>query len=207
MARVPRRGDARVSSPRPVVERLYAKDRLAFRRWLQRHHARSRGVWLVSYKKKTGKPSIPYAEAVEEALAFGWVDSRPNFLDEERFQQLFSPRKPKSPWSRLNKERVAKLIETGRMMPAGLAKVEAAKRDGSWSTYDGVEALRVPADLRRALSANAAARRNVEAFSPSSKKIILWWVTSAKRPETRAKRVAETVRLAAKNLKANHWRQ
>jgi len=207
MARGAHSRDPPLSSPKPVVGRFYAKDRLAFRRWLQRHHARAAGVWLVSYKKQTGKPSIPYAEAVEEALAFGWVDSRPNVLDAERFQQLFSPRKPGSAWSKLNKQRVAKLIQAGRMTPAGLAKVEAAQRDGSWSAYDGVEALRVPTDLKRALAAHTAARRHFQAFSPSSKKIILWWIASAKRPETRAKRVAETVRLAAKNLKANHWRQ
>lgn len=150
---------------------------------------------------------MPYAEAVEEALCFGWIDSRPNALDAERAMQLFTPRRAKSPWSRLNKERVARLIRDGRMAPAGLAAVEAARRDGSWDAYDVVEALTIPDDLARALAANAEAEMNFTAFSASSKKNILWWIASAKRPETRARRVAETVELAAQNRKANHWRQ
>lgn len=188
-------------------ERVTAKDRTAWRAWLAKHHAGSPGVWLVYYKKDSGQPSVVYAEAVEEALCYGWIDSRPNKLDDDRYMQLFSPRKPKSPWSKLNKDRVARLIQAGRMTPAGLAKIEQAKADGSWARYDGVETLSVPPDLKRALAANATARKHFGAFSPSSKKIILWWIHSAKKPETRAKRVAETVALAEKNIKANHYRQ
>ncbi len=188
-------------------ERVYAPDRATWRKWLEQNHATASGVWLVYYKKQSGKPSVSYAEAVEEALCFGWIDSRPNRLDDERYMQLFSPRKPKSPWSRLNKQRVEKLIAQGLMTPAGLAKIEAAKRDGAWDKYNVIEELAMPADLKKALAANKTARQNFEAFSPSSKKNILYWIASAKRPETRAKRIQETVALAAKNLKANHWRQ
>jgi uncharacterized protein YdeI (YjbR/CyaY-like superfamily) len=189
------------------LPRFYAKDRREWRTWLEEHHATAPGVWLIYYKKESGKPRVPYADAVEEALCFGWVDSRPNKLDDERFMQLFSPRKPGSPWSRLNKRRVEKLIEQGDMTAAWLAKVVAAKKDGSWSRLDAVEKLTIPKDLKTALAADVVARTNFMAFSNSSKKNILWWIESAKRPETRQKRIAETVALAARNLKANHYRQ
>ncbi|MEI8019257.1 MAG: YdeI/OmpD-associated family protein [Schlesneria sp.] len=189
------------------LSRFYARDRSEWRAWLESNHASSPGIWLIYYKKESGQPRVSYAEAVEEALCFGWVDSRPNKLDEERYMQLFSPRKPKSPWSRLNKQRIVKLIENGLMMPAGLAKVEAAQKDGSWEKWDAVEELTIPADLKKGLAANPLAKKHFMAFSNSSKKNILWWIESAKRPETRLKRVTETVSLAEQNIKANHYRQ
>lgn len=188
-------------------ERFYAPDRRAWRAWLEEHHASAPGVWLVYYKKESGRPRVAYAEAVEEALCFGWVDSRPNVLDEDRYMQLFSPRKPKSPWSRLNKQRVERLIVQGLMAPAGLAVIEQARRDGSWNVYDAIEDLTVPDDLSAALAADEMARANFDAFSTTSRKNILWWIQSAKRAETRARRVEETVRLAAQNLKANQYRR
>lgn len=181
------------------VERYYAEDRTAWRAWLERNHAISPGVWLIYYKQASGRPRVPYDEAVEEALCFGWVDSRPNKLDDERYMQLFSPRKPKSLWSRLNKERVARLTRRGLMTPAGLAVIDAAKRDGSWDAYDAIEALQTPEDLADALSANDAAHRHFAAFGASSKKQILWWIASAKRPETRQKRIAQIVAAAEQN--------
>jgi uncharacterized protein YdeI (YjbR/CyaY-like superfamily) len=117
-------------------EQYYAKDRSEWRHWLEKNHATSSGVWLIAYKQHTAQPSVAYSDAVEEALCFGWVDSRPNTLDEERYMRLFSPRKPKSPWSRLNKQRVEKLIEQGLMTEAGLTVIEAAKRDGSWNVVN-----------------------------------------------------------------------
>ncbi len=189
------------------VELYYAKDRTDWRNWLETNHATSTGVWLVYYKKHTDQPSVAYSEAVEEALCFGWVDSRPNVLDDERYKQLFSPRKPKSPWSKLNKQRVEKLIQQGLMTSAGLEKIEAAMQDGSWSAYDSIEDLVIPSDLEQALTANTTANQNFQAFSNSSKKNILWWIGNAKQPATRLKRIEETVSLAAKNIKANHYRQ
>ena len=121
--------------------------------------------------------------------------------------RLFSPRKLKSPWSKLNKDRVAVLIEQGLMTAAGLTVIDAAKANGAWSSYDGIEALKMPDDLRTALKANRAAAQHFAAFPPSSKKNIFWWIANAKRPETRAKRVTKTVAMAAENLKANHFRQ
>jgi uncharacterized protein YdeI (YjbR/CyaY-like superfamily) len=185
----------------------HPKTRAAWREWLAKHHATSPGVWLVSYKKSSGKVSPSYEDTVEEALCFGWIDSIGRGLDDERTMLRFSPRKPKSAWSKPNKERVARLIDDGRMAPAGLATIEVAKKNGSWNALDAVDAMIVPPDLKAALAANAAASRYFDAFPPSSKKIILGWIGSAKRPETRAKRVAETVRLAAKNQRANHYRQ
>lgn len=164
-------------------------------------------MWLIRYKKHTGTPTVTYDEAVEEALCFGWIDSKPSVLDDKRSMLWMAPRKPKSTWSRLNKQRVARLVEARRMTNAGLGAINRAKKDGSWNTLDAVENLTVPKDLQRAMAGKAAAKKNFNAFSNSSKKIILGWIHAAKRPETRAKRIGETVAMAAKNLKANHYRQ
>ncbi|MDX1991199.1 MAG: YdeI/OmpD-associated family protein [bacterium] len=188
-------------------ERYYARDRQEWRSWLEANHTTSPGVWLIYYKKNSGQPRVAYDEAVEEALCFGWIDSQPNAIDDERYMQLFSPRKPKSPWSKLNKQRVERLIEQGLMTEAGMKMVEASRADGTWNSYDAIEELTVPDDLAEALAENDDARKHFEAFSPSSRKNILWWIESAKRPETRQKRIDETVRLAAQNIKANHYRQ
>jgi len=196
-----------VASRDNTQERFQAASRADWRAWLERHHALSSGVWLVSYKKETARPRVAYAAAVEEALCFGWIDSRPNALDDERAMQWFSPRKPNSPWSRLNKQRVERLTREGQMAPAGLAVVQVAKENGSWNAYDAIEDLSVPEDVAAALAANPAAQRHFDEFPPSSRKNILWWVQSARRTETRAKRVEEAVRLAAQNVKANHYRQ
>ncbi|MGH2775489.1 MAG: YdeI/OmpD-associated family protein [Actinomycetota bacterium] len=158
------------------------------------------------FKKASGKPRVEYGEAVEEALSFGWVDSKGATIDEERAMLKFTPRNPKSAWSKPNKERVEKLIAEGKMTEVGFAMIATAKRNGTWSALDSVEALTVPPDLERALAANKKAKGYFDAFSPSSRKIILRWIGSAKRQETRDKRVTETVRLAAKNIKANHSR-
>ena len=190
--------------PADTLELFHPKTRAEWRRWLQTHHATARGVQLVYARRGTGLPSIAYDEAVEEALCFGWIDSTERKLDEQRYMQLFTPRKPKSSWSKSNKERVARLAEAGLMTDAGMARIEAAKADGSWSFLDAIEALEIPRDLAAALAKNAKALANFEAFPPSSKKIILLWIATAKREETRAKRIAETVALAGRNLRANH---
>lgn len=161
---------------------------------------------MVTYKKDTGKPRVAYSEAVEEALCFGWIDSRPNALDAERSMLLFTPRKAGSEWSRINKARVESLMAAGRMKPAGIEKVEAAKRDGSWNALDAVEALELPEDLVAALEEHPEAERHFAAFPRGSRKIILGWVLRARRPETRQRRIRETVELAAKNLRAGQWK-
>jgi uncharacterized protein YdeI (YjbR/CyaY-like superfamily) len=185
------------------IETVYARDRKEWRRWLKKNHRTSQGVWLVFYKVGSGQESVRYSEAVKEALCFGWIDSKVNSLDEVRYKQIFTPRKAKSAWSKLNKGYIAELIEQGLMAEAGLAKIEAAKQDGSWTKLDAIEELRIPPDLEKALASDKVAGANFKAFSNSVKKGILFWIESAKRAETREKRISETVRKAAQNKRAN----
>lgn len=161
---------------------------------------------MISYKKATGKPFVGYEESVEEVLCFGWVDSKGNKLD-ERSMLWFAPRKKGSGWAKTNKECVERLIQAGRMTPAGLAKVEAAKKDGSWNALDAVEALEIPPDLAKAFSKNKTAKRYYDEFPRSVKRGILEWISSAKKPESCAARIEDTVAKAAKNIRANQWRQ
>lgn len=184
---------------------IYPKTRAAWRAWLEKNHARREGVWMIMYKKASGKPYVAYDDGVEEALCFGWIDSIKNKLDEERSVQYYSPRKRGSGWSRVNKERIERMIAEGKMTPAGLEKIEAAKKDGTWTKLDRIEELEVPPDLRKALKANGAAWTHWEAFPRSVKRAILEWIMNAKRPETRAKRIEETARLAGENKRANQW--
>jgi uncharacterized protein YdeI (YjbR/CyaY-like superfamily) len=172
--------------------RVHAKTIAEWRRWLRDHHDKEPGVWLVSYKAVTGKARLGYEESIPDALCYGWIDSLNKPLDEERTGLLFTPRKPGSGWSRTNKVRIARLMKEGRMQPAGLAKIAAAKRDGSWTLLDSVEAMQVPDDLRRALG--AAGMRKFEALTPGRRKEHLRMLVTAKRPQTRAKRVADVVR-------------
>jgi uncharacterized protein YdeI (YjbR/CyaY-like superfamily) len=190
----------------PPQNSVHPLTRDAWRAWLAANHTRTAGIWLISYKVESGKPRFDYDAAVEEALCFGWIDSKPNKLDAERSLLWFAPRKPKTGWSAINKQRVAKMIETAQMTPAGLAKIEAAQADGSWSRLDSVEALEVPPDLAQALADHPPAAINFEAFPRSVKRGILEWILNAKRAPTRAKRIEETARLAAQNQRANQWR-
>jgi uncharacterized protein YdeI (YjbR/CyaY-like superfamily) len=174
--------------------------RVEWRDWLNNHTCRPGGVWLVLHKGK-GAP-LSYEEAIDEAVAFGWIDSKAVRIDEQRYRIRISPRKSGSGWSRINKERVSRLTEGGLMAPAGIAAVESAKLDGSWEALNGFEALEIPQDLAAALNANPAAVRFFEAFPPSSKMIILGWIAGSKRAETRRQRIQETVRLAAQDIRA-----
>lgn len=180
-------------------DQYHATDRAAWRQWLVQNHAASGGVWLVYEKAVEGKRRLSYNDIVDEAVSFGWIDSLTRSLDAERAMLYISPRKPRSPWSRSNKERVARLIKGGFMTEAGLAVVEAAKRDGSWDVYDAVEQLTIPSDLEAAFADNKAARQNFAAFSASNKKQLLWYLASARRPETRQKRIVQIVHAAAQN--------
>jgi uncharacterized protein YdeI (YjbR/CyaY-like superfamily) len=175
------------------LERLYFPTRQAWREWLMANHDTSPGIWLILHKKNSSQPSVPYVDAVEEALCFGWIDSKAKSLDDERFIQVFTPRKPKGVWSKVNKARIAALIANGSMALPGLEKIDAAKRDGSWTSLDAIEELVIPPDLAEALAENQTAQRNFEAFAPSIKKQILYWVASAKLPETRTKRIEQVV--------------
>jgi len=183
-------------------ELLEVDDRGAWRAWLEANHARAQGVWVVSRRKQADRSQLDYDALVEEALCFGWVDGRVQPVDEERIMQLVTPRRNGSAWARSNKERVARLAAAGAMAVAGTQVVETAKADGSWSRYDSAEALEIPPDLDAALAASASAAANFDAFSDAAKRAILRWLIDAKRPETRAKRVAETVVQAARNERA-----
>ncbi len=178
--------------------------RKEWREWLAENHARAAGIWFVYYKKQTGKPRVTYDEAVEEALCFGWIDSVPRKFDDERSKLLFTPRKPKSVWSKLNKTRIERLIENRLMTEIGLTKIEAAKRNGSWNALDASDNLETPADLTEAFERNNGAKKNFEAFSDSVKRSILSWIFSAKRDETRAARIEKTVAMAARNKRVNY---
>jgi uncharacterized protein YdeI (YjbR/CyaY-like superfamily) len=188
---------------RPIVGPF---DRAGWRGWLIANHATSSGIHLVSWRTSSGRTSVPYADAVEEALCVGWIDSVGGKLDDERGLQWFSPRRSKSGWARSNKERVERLIAAGLMLPAGLAAVEEAKRNGTWTLLDDVENLIVPDDLAEALAAHPPALEHWDAFSRSPRRAILEWIAQAKRPETRAKRVAEAAERAARNERPPQFR-
>ena len=179
------------------LELLEPGNRAEWRAWLEQNAASSPSVWLAIGKKGNTRTTLTYDQAVEEALCFGWIDSTVRKLDGDRYKQLFSRRKPGSTWSRINKERIARLEAEGKIVSLGLAAIESAKRSGSWNALDQVENLIVPDDLARALASNPTARENFEAFPPSARKLFLYWIANVKRPERRAERIAETVRRAA----------
>lgn len=184
---------------------FYAKNRKAWRAWLQKNGEKEKNIWLVMYKKKAVKPSVYYDEAVEEALCFGWIDSVANKRDEDSYCQFFARRNPKSKWSALNKQRVARLLKEGRMTPAGMALIEEAKSNGAWVALDEVETITLPKELVEAFKINTEAAKHFNAFPRSVKRGILEWISSAKRDETRNKRILETVQSAEKNIRANQY--
>ena len=192
---------AHSSDGRPLLQ---VETQEEWRGWLEQNHVSSPGVWLVSWKQATGKPFVPYGDTVDEALCFGWIDSRVNTLDDERYMRLFTRRNPKSPWSRINKDKVARLMQQARMTEAGARMVAEAQSNGAWTIYDEIEDLVIPPDLAATLAANETALANFNNFPPSSKKNILWWIKSARKAETRAARVSKTAELAAQNRMANH---
>lgn len=192
----------RSSSDHPDTGRFgypifHAECRAQWRQWLERHHDVAPGVWLCSWRSVTGRPRCPYPEVVEEAICFGWIDSTVTLLDDERELQLVTPRKAKSTWTRLNRQRFADLQAAGLMTEAGRRAAEVARANGWWTIYDPVEDLVEPDDLAVAIDAVPAARTAWDGFPPSARKQMLWWVISAVRPETRERRVAEVVRRAA----------
>lgn len=179
-------------------ERVILTSRQQLRAWLEKYGADSPGIWLVTYKRSSGRQTLTYEEVVQEALCFGWIDSQVRAVDEERSMQLLTPRKPGSMWSASNKERISLLESQGLLTDAGVAAIERARADGSWSILDPVERLELPEDLAAALDATANARAGYEAYPASVKKQVLWWVISAKRPQTREARVEQIVAAAAR---------
>ncbi len=163
-------------------------------------------MWLITFKKDSSRPSVGYDASVEEALCFGWVDNRKRALDEDRSMLWFAPRRKGSGWSRSNKERIAKLIDADMMHEAGIAKVKAAKLDGSWNALDAVENLEVPTDLAGAFAVRPGSSENFEAFPRWVKRAILEWISTAKRTATRQRRIEETAKLAKENQRPKQWR-
>lgn len=189
------------------LDKLQVSSRTELREWLEANHHANESIWLVTFKKHCGERYIAYGEIVEELLCFGWIDSLPRKLDEDRTMLRVSPRKVGSGWSKVNKDKIDKMIAAGLMTEAGLEKIEAAKVDGSWLKLDKVDALEVPDDLRQAFQIYENAEGNFSAFPPSARRGILEWILGAKKVETRKKRIEETARLAQDNIRANQWRK
>jgi uncharacterized protein YdeI (YjbR/CyaY-like superfamily) len=174
------------------ITEIEAVDTADFRAWLDENHASSKGVWLIFWKKGSGHASIEWSEAVDQALCFGWVDSKVQSLDDQRYRQYFSVRKTGSGWSKINKDKIAELTITRQMRPAGVAAVERAKEDGSWAILDGPEAGVVPDDLGAALD-EAGVRQAYDALTTGGRKAVLAWLVMAKRDTTRAARIDKTI--------------
>ncbi|HEX9698043.1 MAG TPA: YdeI/OmpD-associated family protein [Acidobacteriota bacterium] len=184
------------------MSRFTPRSRAAWRAWLAKNHDASDGVSLVFYKRGTGKENLSYDDAVEEALCFGWIDSVKRSIDEERYQFRFTPRKKNSKWSPSNKKRVERLVAAGEMTPTGQRAIDAAKRSGAWDEPDRPAIdLSMPADLAARLRRNKAARTFFEGLAPSYRRQFIGWIVTAKRDETRRRRLDETLELLARGEK------
>jgi uncharacterized protein YdeI (YjbR/CyaY-like superfamily) len=181
----------------PVVQ---PKSRAAWRAWLQKNHASSSGIWLVYAKKHTGIASLSYAEAVEEALCFGWIDSLVHPVDDSLYKQIFTPRKASSAWSPVNKQRVEKLIASDQMTAAGIKMIELAKTNGQWNAHAATEAMTMPPELKNALNGNVNAKKNWPTYTVSQRKAFLRMLNDAKTPDTRAKRIARILDIVSKRI-------
>jgi uncharacterized protein YdeI (YjbR/CyaY-like superfamily) len=189
------------------IETFYPKSRQEWRKWLQHNHYKKLSVWLIYYKKNSNAPTVTYSEAVDEALCFGWIDSKSKPLDEHKYMQFFSRRKEKSVWSKVNKEKIERLTKEGLMTKSGFEIIEKAKQNGYWTILDEAEALIVPADLDKEFQKRPNAKQYFLRLSRSDKRNILQWLTLAKRQETRQKRITEIVELADQNLKPKQFRE
>jgi uncharacterized protein YdeI (YjbR/CyaY-like superfamily) len=186
-----------------ITETLYITDREKWRVWLKKNHSKKKEIWLIYYKSHTGNPRIPYDDAVEEALCFGWIDSTVKRIDDERYAQKYTPRNPKSIWSELNISRAKKMIKEKKMTKVGLKLYEDAMKSGRKNARPRVipQRLGILEDLTRALAKNKKAQENFSRFAPSYQKMYILWILDAKRKETRKKRIDEVVKRSAKNIK------
>lgn len=189
------------------IKAVSAKTRKEWRNWLAKNGQTEKSVWLIIYHKRSNIKSVYYEEAVEEAICFGWIDSIAHKRDEHSRYQFFAQRKPRSNWSKANRERAKEMIKAKLMTPNGQAMIDLAQKTGTWNALIDVENSVVPEDLQKLFNTNKTAFKNFQTFPPSSKRIILGWILTAKTPETRSKRINQAVELAAKNIKANHYRQ
>ena len=182
-------------------EVFFPTSQAEWRNWLENNHQTKQSVWLVFYTKASGKFSLSWSEAVEVALCFGWIDSKKVKVDSETSYQFFSRRKPKSTWSKINKEKIRKLLESGLMTQAGLKSIEIAKQNGSWTILDEVEELIIPNDLEEAFLKYEDSRAYFLELSKSTRKMMLQWIVLARRPETRQKRIDKIAELAGQKTK------
>ncbi|TKG94232.1 hypothetical protein EYV94_13190 [Puteibacter caeruleilacunae] len=187
--------------PINTKETYYPRNQQEWREWLETNHSSKSSVWLIFYKKETQQPTIDWSEAVDEALCFGWIDSLKKKIDDERYMQLFSKRKPNSTWSKINKDKVKVLIDEGRMTQAGLRTVVIARENGMWSFLDDVEKLIIPDDLEIAFNKSNGSKEFFLSLTKSIRKGMLAWIVMAKREETRKKRISELVSAASKGEK------
>ena len=184
-------------------ETLFCKNRKQWRKWLEKNHDTKTDIWLIYYKKHVKKQSILYEEAVEEATCFGWIDSKVNRIDDERFMQKYTPRNPKSVWSKLNKERAQRMIKQGSMTSAGCESIEQAKKSGRWQkAYTSRKKLALPEEIRKALQKNKRAWENFTSFANTYQNMYIGWILEAKREEIRKRRIKEVVKRSALNKKA-----
>lgn len=182
-------------------EVFYPETAADWRSWLEQHHLSRKGVWVVFYRKSSGRASLTWSDAVDVALCFGWIDSKKIRIDDQTSHQFFSRRKAGSTWSAINKDKVTRLTGEGLMAPAGLNSIRQAQEDGSWTLLDTVEALVIPPDLQKALEAFEGAEAYFQSLSKTMRKMLLQWLVLARRPETRQKRVAEIARNASQKQK------
>lgn len=187
------------------IETFYPASTQEWRQWLQENHRTKPSVWLVYYKKKAGMPTITWSQAVDEALCFGWIDSQAKPVDEEKYMQFFCRRKPSGTWSKVNKEKIKRLMETGLMTQAGFEAIAAAQQNGSWTILDDVEELIIPENLEEAFNARHGSKDFFLSLSKSIRKAILQWLVLARRPETRQKRITEIAECASQKLKPKQF--
>jgi uncharacterized protein YdeI (YjbR/CyaY-like superfamily) len=194
---------AKATAPDPQPLR-FATPR-AFETWLRKNHASSDGIWLLIAKAGADESTVTYAEAVEIALCYGWIDGQKKGLDEHHWLQRFTPRRARSLWSKVNREKAEALIRSGRMQPSGMAEIERAQADGRWdAAYDGARTAGVPPDLQAALDAKPKARKFFAQLDGANRYAVLWRVQTAKRPETRAKRIETLVEMLARGEKIHN---
>lgn len=188
------------------AEEICPKDQQEWRQWLELNHLKKDAVWLIFYRKTSPNYNLSWSASVDESLCFGWIDSTKRTIDKERYKQYFTKRKPKSNWSKINKDKVEFLIDKGLMAEAGLKSIEIAKENGSWTFLDAVENLEIPQDFMQALTQHKGATAYFESLSKSDKKILLYWIVSAKRASTRRERIMEIAENAGQALKPKRFR-
>ncbi len=190
---------------RKEIPVFYPENRIEWRLWLEENHVKEQALWVVFYTKASGKPTMTWSEAVDEALCFGWIDSKKIAVNSERSHQFFTKRKAKSTWSKINKEKIERLVKEGLMTKAGHECIERAKENGSWTILDEVEDLVVPKDFEDALDQYEGAADYFLGLSKSVKKMMLYWLVSAKRPETRRKRIDELAEHASRKTRPKQF--